>query len=104
MFSYNVLRKHCSNTLETFLKYVAATSCANVFTTFPQRCVNVFATFEYDVKATSGGNIFTTVAQHLSNVPGLRCSNVSVANALFHEVVGYYTFPLYHSVLVQSDI
>ena len=74
---HNVLRKHCSNTLETFLKYVAATSFANVFTTFPQRCDNVFATFEYDVKATSGGNIFTTVAQHLSNVPGLRCSNVS---------------------------
>ena len=74
MFSYNVLRQHHSNTI---LKYVAATSCANVFTTFPQRCDNVFATFEYDVKAISGGNIFTTVAQHLSNVPGLRCSNVS---------------------------
>ena len=73
MFSYNVLRQHCSNTLETFLKYVAATSCANVFTTFPQRCDNVF---EYDVKATSGVNIFTTVAQHLRNVPGLH-SNVS---------------------------
>ena len=29
MFSY-VLRQHCSNTLVTFLKYVAATSCANV--------------------------------------------------------------------------
>ena len=28
----------------------------------------------------------------------------SVANALFHEGVGYYTFPLDHSVLVQSDI
>ena len=47
------------------------------FTTFPQRCGNVFATFEDDVDATSGGNILTTVAQHLSNVPGLRCSNVS---------------------------
>ena len=76
MFSY-VLRQRCSNTLGTFLKYVAATSCANVFTTIRQRCGNVFATFEYDVEATSGGNIFTTVAQHLSNVPGLRCINVS---------------------------
>ena len=66
-----------SDTLETFLKYVAAISCANVFTTFPERCDNVFATFEYDAKATSGGNIFTTVDQHLSNVPGLHCSNVS---------------------------
>ena len=36
MFSY-VLRQRSSNTLETFLEYVAATSCANVFTTFPQR-------------------------------------------------------------------
>ena len=73
MFSYNVLRQHCSNTLETFLKYVAATSCAN----FPSTLWQCFATIEYDVKATSGGNIFTTVAQHLSNVPGLRCSNLS---------------------------
>ena len=49
--------------------------------TFLQLSLNVvamfFATFEYDVEATSGGNIFTTVAQHLSNVPGLRCRNVS---------------------------
>ena len=77
MFSYNVLRQRCSNTLETFLEYVAATSCANVFTTFPQRCDNVLATFEYDVEVESGGNILTTVAQHLCNVPGLRCSNIS---------------------------
>ena len=77
ILSYNVLRQRCSNTLETFLEYVAATSCANVFKTFPQRCGDVFATFEYDVEATSSGNIFTTVAQHWVNVPGLRCSNVS---------------------------
>ena len=63
----------CGNIVATLLKL----SCANVFTTFPQRCDNVLATFEYDAKATSSGNIFTTVAQHLSNVPGLRCSNVS---------------------------
>ena len=54
MFSYNVLRQHCSNILETFLKYVAATSCAKVFTTFPQRCDNVFETLEYDVKHQVG--------------------------------------------------
>ena len=86
MFPYNVLRQHCSNTLETFLEYVAA--CANVFTTFPQRCDNVFATLEYDVKTTSGGNIFVTAAQYLSNVPGLRCSNVGNISITFVQRCG----------------
>ena len=64
----------CANVVEILLEYVAATSCASVFTTIPQRRGNVYATLEYDVEATSGGSIFTTVAQHLSNVPGLSCS------------------------------
>ena len=85
-FSY-VLRQRCSNTLETFLEYVAATSCAKVFTTIPQRCGIVFATFEYDVEATSGGNMFTTVAQHLRNVPGLGCSNVKGG---LHDAISWY--------------
>ena len=42
MFSYNVLRN--VNAQETFLEYVAATICTNVFITFTQRCGNVAAT------------------------------------------------------------
>ena len=67
----------CGNIVATLLKLSWNMLQQLHVPTFPQRCDNVFATFEYDVKATSGGNIFTNVAQHLSNVPGLRCSNVS---------------------------
>ena len=63
---------HIAERLPQHCEYHNTSTCANVFTTFPQRCGNVFATFEYDVEATSGGKIFTTVAHNLSNVPGFN--------------------------------
>ena len=64
----------CGNIVSTLLKLSWYMLQQLHVPTFPHRRDDVF---EYDVKATSGGNIFTTVAQHLSNVPGLRCSNIS---------------------------
>ena len=54
----------------------------------------------FTCQVVRGSSAFTPCLEHVRAGGG----GGSVANALFHEGVGYYTFPLDHSVLVQSDI
>ena len=69
MFSYNVLRQHYGNVLETFVEYVAAIAFANVFTTFPQCCGNVVQPYTCIVTwdITHHLQIHTLTSQRLEN-------------------------------------